>query len=113
MVLWFRLGLLLSLILMMVLSYFLGQNIIQFHIELRKFLFLGFVDGFNFISVKYFNYNVWLNNILFLIYSGILLYSEKNLSFQKLKMTIKSNQQIKTRFTKIPNRTFCRNGFIC
>ena len=39
--------------------------------------------------------------------------AKKNLSFQKLKNDDKSNQQIKTRFTKIPNRTFCRNGFIC
>ena len=72
--------------LMMVLSYFLGQKYYPIPYRVNKIsFFLVLLMVFSFISVKYFNYNVWLSNILFLIYSGILLYSEKEFILSKVK----------------------------
>ena len=72
--------------LMMVLSYFLGQKYYPIPYRIKKIsFFLVLLMVFSFISVKYFNYNVWLSNILFLIYSGILLYSEKEFILSKVK----------------------------
>ena len=72
--------------LMMVLSYFLGQKYYPIPYRVKKIsFFLVMLMVFSFISVKYFNYNVWLSNILFLIYSGILLYSEKEFILSKIK----------------------------
>lgn len=72
--------------LMMVLSYFLGQKYYPIPYRVKKIsFFLVLLMVFSFISVKYFNYNVWLSNILFLIYSGILLYSEKEFILSKIK----------------------------
>ena len=71
---------------MMVLSYFLGQKYYPIPYRVKKIsFFLVLLMVFSFISVKYFNYNVWLSNILFLIYSGILLYSEKKFLILKFK----------------------------
>ena len=71
---------------MMVLSYFLGQKYYPIPYRVKKIsFFLVLLMVFSFISVKYFNYNVWLSNILFLIYSGILLYSEKEFILSKVK----------------------------
>ena len=71
---------------MMVLSYFLGQKYYPIPYRVKKIsFFLVLLMVFSFISVKYFNYNVWLSNILFLIYSGILLYSEKEYILSKVK----------------------------
>ena len=71
---------------MMVLSYFLGQKYYPIPYRIKKIsFFLVLLMVFSFISVKYFNYNVWLSNILFLIYSGILLYSEKEFILSKIK----------------------------
>ena len=71
---------------MMVLSYFLGQKYYPIPYRVKKIsFFLVLLMVFSFISVKYFNYNVWLSNILFLIYSGILLYSEKEFILSKIK----------------------------
>ncbi|MFT3917918.1 lipopolysaccharide biosynthesis protein [Cloacibacterium sp.] len=72
--------------LMMVLSYFLGQKYYPIPYRIKKIsFFLVLLMVFSFISVKYFNYNVWLSNILFFIYSGILLYSEKQFILSKIK----------------------------
>jgi O-antigen/teichoic acid export membrane protein len=72
--------------LMMVLSYFLGQKYYPIPYRIKKIsFFLVLLMVFSFISVKYFNYNVWLSNLLFLIYSGILLYSEKEFILSKVK----------------------------
>lgn len=72
--------------LMMVLSYFLGQKYYPIPYRIKKIsFFLVLLMVFSFISVKYFNYNVWLSNILFLVYSGILLYSEKEFILSKIK----------------------------
>ena len=71
---------------MMVLSYFLGQKYYPIPYRVKKIsFFLVLLMVFSFISVKYFNYNVWLSNILFVIYSGILLYSEKEFILSKVK----------------------------
>ena len=71
---------------MMVLSYFLGQKYYPIPYRVKKIsFFLVLLMVFSFISVKYFNYNFWLSNILFLIYSGILLYSEKEFILSKVK----------------------------
>ena len=71
---------------MMVLSYFLGQKYYPIPYRVKKIsFFLVLLMVFSFISVKYFNYNVWLSNILFFIYSGILLYSEKQFILSKIK----------------------------
>lgn len=72
--------------LMMILSYFLGQKYYPIPYRVGKisfFLFLLMV--FSFIAVYYFNYNFWLSNLLFLIYTGILLYSEKQFILSKIK----------------------------
>ena len=51
---------------MMVLSYFLGQKYYPIPYRVKKIsFFLVLLMVFSFISVKYFNYNVWLSNILF------------------------------------------------
>ena len=72
--------------LMMVLSYFLGQKYYPIPYRIKKIsFFLVLLMVFSFISLKYFNYNVWLSNILFFIYSGILLYSEKQFIVSKIK----------------------------
>lgn len=72
--------------LMMVLSYFLGQKYYPIPYRIKKIsFFLVLLMFFSFISVKYFNYNFWLSNLLFLIYSGILLYSEKQFILSKIK----------------------------
>ena len=72
--------------LMMVLSYFLGQKYYPIPYRIKKIsFFLVLLMVFSFISVKYFNYNFWLSNILFFIYSGILLYSEKQFIVSKIK----------------------------
>ncbi len=72
--------------LMMVLSYFLGQKYYPIPYRIKKIsFFLVLLMFFSFISVKYFNYNFWLSNVLFLIYSGILLYSEKQFILSKIK----------------------------
>ena len=71
---------------MMVLSYFLGQKYYPIPYRVKKIsFFLVLLMVFSFISVKYFNYNFWLSNILFFIYSGILLYSEKQFIVSKIK----------------------------
>lgn len=72
--------------LMMVLSYFLGQKYYPIPYRIGKIsFFLFLLMLFSLISVKYFNYNFWLSNLLFLIYTSILLYSEKQFILSKIK----------------------------
>lgn len=72
--------------LMMVLSYFLGQKYYPIPYRVKKIsFFLILLMIFSFISVYIFKYNFWLSNILFLIYSGILLYTEKQFILSKIK----------------------------
>lgn len=71
---------------MMVLSYFLGQKYYPIPYRTGKIsFFLLLLMLFSFILVKYFNYNFWIGNILFLIYSGLLIYSEKQFILSKIK----------------------------
>ena len=72
--------------LMMVLSYFLGQKYYPIPYRIKKIsFFLILLMIFSLISVYIFKYNFWLSNSLFVIYSGILLYSEKEFLLRKLK----------------------------
>ena len=68
--------------LMMVLSYFLGQKYYPIPYRIKKIsFFLILLMIFSLISVYIFKYNFWLSNSLFVIYSEILLYSEKHFIF--------------------------------
>ena len=72
--------------LMMVLSYFLGQKYYPIPYRIKKIsFFLILLMIFSLISVYIFKYNFWLRNSLFVIYSGILLYSEKEFILSKVK----------------------------
>lgn len=72
--------------LMMVLSYFLGQKYYPIPYRIKKIsFFLILLMIFSLISVYIFKYNFWLSNSLFVIYSGILLYSEKQFILSKIK----------------------------
>ena len=72
--------------LMMVLSYFLGQKYYPIPYRIKKIsFFLILLMIFSLISVYIFKYNFWLSNSLFVIYSGILLYSEKEFILSKIK----------------------------
>ena len=72
--------------LMMVLSYFLGQKYYPIPYRIKKIsFFLILLMIFSLISVYIFKYNFWLSNSLFVIYSGILLYSEKQFIVSKIK----------------------------
>ena len=72
--------------LMMVLSYFLGQKYYPIPYRIKKTsFFLILLMIFSLISVYIFKYNFWLSNSLFVIYSGILLYSEKEFILKKDK----------------------------
>lgn len=72
--------------LMMVMSYFLGQKYYPIPYRIKKIsFFLILLMIFSLISVYIFKYNFWLSNSLFVIYSGILLYSEKEFILSKVK----------------------------
>ena len=71
---------------MMVLSYFLGQKYYPIPYRIKKIsFFLILLMIFSLISVYIFKYNFWLSNSLFVIYSGILLYREKEFILSKVK----------------------------
>lgn len=71
---------------MMLLSYFLGQKYYPIPYRIKKMSFFLFLLGaFSIIIVKVFNYNFWLSNLLFIIFAGILLYSEKKMILSKIK----------------------------
>lgn len=71
---------------MMILSYFLGQKYYPIPYRTKKIVFFLFLlMVFSFISVKILHYHFWLSNILFIIYSGILIYSEKHFILSKIK----------------------------
>ena len=71
---------------MMILSYFLGQKYYPIPYRVKKIsFFLVLLMIFSFISVEFFKYNFWLSNSLFVIYSGVLLYSEKQFILSNIK----------------------------
>lgn len=77
---------LLAYFVMMVTSYWLGQKYYPIPYRMKKislFLFLLAICGF--VISYVFNYNFWIGNIIFIAYSGILLYTEKNMILSKLK----------------------------
>ena len=71
---------------MMVLSYFLGQRFYPIPYRVKKIsFFLVLLMVCSIITVKVFDYNFWLSNLLFAIYSSILIYSEKDFLIRKIK----------------------------
>lgn len=71
---------------MMVLSYFLGQKYYPIPYRMKKIVsFIILLGIFTYIISSVFNYNFWIGNILFIIYTGILLYTEKDMILSKIK----------------------------
>lgn len=70
---------------MMILSYFLGQKYypIPYNIKKLSLTMLGLVL-FSFVSYRLFDANFWIGNILFLIFTGLILYTEKELILKKV-----------------------------
>jgi O-antigen/teichoic acid export membrane protein len=71
---------------MMVLSYWLGQKYYPIPYRMKKIsFFIVLLAVFSYAIVEFFDYNLWIGNLLFLVYTGILLYSEKNMLLSKIK----------------------------
>jgi O-antigen/teichoic acid export membrane protein len=71
---------------MMVLSYWLGQKYYPIPYRMKKIsFFIVLLAVFSYAIVEFFDYNLWVGNLLFLVYTGILLYSEKNMLLSKIK----------------------------
>lgn len=71
---------------MMVLSYWLGQKYYPIPYRMKKIsLFIAILAVFSFIIVKYFNYDIIYSNILFIIFTAILLFSEKEMILSKIQ----------------------------
>ena len=74
---------------MMVLSYFLGQKYYPIPYRMKKIsFFIVLLAVFSYLIVGFFDYNLWIGNLLFLVYAGILIYSEKNILFSKIRNKI-------------------------
>ena len=72
--------------LMMVLSYFLGQKYYPIPYRVGKISFiLILLAVFSFASYHLFDSNLWIGNLLFLVFSGIIIYSEKNFLLSKIR----------------------------
>lgn len=70
---------------MMVLSYFLGQKYYPIPYRVGKIaVCLGLLAVFSFISYYLFDANFYIGNIFFLIFSGYIIYSEKDFLRRKL-----------------------------
>lgn len=73
-------------VIMMIVSYLLGQKYYPIPYRMKKMSFFLILLGvFSFIIVKYLNYNILTSNLLFLIFTGILIYSEKNLILSRIR----------------------------
>lgn len=71
---------------MMVLSYFLGQKYYPIPYRMKKIsFFIVLLVVFSYLIVQFFNYNFWAGNLLFLTYTGILIYSEKDMLLSRIK----------------------------
>lgn len=71
---------------MMVLSYFLGQKYYPIPYRVKKLsLVIVILAVFSFVSYQLFNANFWVGNILFLIFAGMIIYSEKEFLISKIK----------------------------
>ncbi|MBV8326092.1 oligosaccharide flippase family protein [Chryseobacterium sp.] len=73
-------------LIMMILSYLLGQKYYPIPYRMKKMsFFLVLLGVFSLIIVKYFNYNILMSNALFLIFTGILMYSEKDMILSRVR----------------------------
>jgi O-antigen/teichoic acid export membrane protein len=71
---------------MMVLSYFLGQKYYPIPYRMKKIsIFIVLLAVFSYAIVNFFDYNFWIGNLLFLVYTGILIYSEKDMLLSRIK----------------------------
>ncbi|MEI7486699.1 MAG: oligosaccharide flippase family protein [Chryseobacterium sp.] len=71
---------------MMVLSYFLGQKYYPIPYRMKKIsFFIVLLAVFSYVIVELFDYNFWVGNLLFFIYAGILIYSEKDMILSRMK----------------------------
>ena len=71
---------------MMILSYFLGQKYYPIPYRIKNIsLCLILLMVFSYISYELFNANFWIGNLLFLIFTGIIIYSERRFVLSKLK----------------------------
>jgi O-antigen/teichoic acid export membrane protein len=74
---------------MMVLSYFLGQKYYPIPYRMKKIsFFIVLLAVFSYVIVEFFDYNLWIGNLLFIIYAGILIYSEKDMLLSKIKKNV-------------------------
>lgn len=71
---------------MMVLSYFLGQKYYPIPYRMKKIsFFIVLLAIFSYVIVELFDYNFWVGNLLFLIYAGVLIYSEKDMLMSRIR----------------------------
>lgn len=71
---------------MMILSYFLGQKYYPIPYRMKKIsFFIALLAIFSYIIVELFDYNFWIGNLLFFIYAGILIYSEKDMLLSRIR----------------------------
>jgi len=71
---------------MMVLSYFLGQKYYPIPYRMKKIsFFIILLAVFSYVIVELFDYNFWIGNLLFLMYAGILMYSEKDILLSRIR----------------------------
>lgn len=72
--------------LMMILSYWLGQKYYPIPYRMKKIsFFIVLLAVFSYVIVGFFDYNFWIGNLLFLIYTAILIYSEKDMLLSKIR----------------------------
>lgn len=71
---------------MMVLSYFLGQKYYPIPYRMKKIsFFIALLAIFSYVIVELFDYNFWIGNLLFLVYAGVLIYSEKDMLLSRIR----------------------------
>nr|AGU09775.1 Polysaccharide biosynthesis protein [uncultured organism] len=72
--------------LMMILSYWLGQKYYPIPYRMKKIsFFIVLLAVFSYVIVGFFDYNFWIGNLLFLIYTAVLIYSEKDMLLSKIR----------------------------
>lgn len=72
--------------LMMILSYWLGQKYYPIPYRMKKIsFFIVLLAVFSYVIVGFFDYNFWVGNLLFLIYTAVLIYSEKDMLLSKIR----------------------------
>ncbi|WPO83241.1 oligosaccharide flippase family protein [Chryseobacterium sp. JJR-5R] len=72
--------------LMMILSYWLGQKYYPIPYRMKKVsFFIILLAIFSYVIVGFFDYNLWIGNFLFLVYTAVLIYSEKGMLLSKIR----------------------------